>query len=149
MSFEDCGIAMDVGQADVAGSVSLIDSTANDCGIVLNGSSSFLLENVRVTNSGPLLYINGTSRLSSNSLDERTYVVGHVYTNNDGVPLQSAGNYLPYTDRGALTDSDGLYLAKTQPQYSQFGADAIVSVKDFGARGNDKKRLFWMLLMSR
>ncbi|KAI9655083.1 MAG: hypothetical protein M1821_005566 [Bathelium mastoideum] len=136
MHFEDCGIAVDAGGAGTAGSVSLIDSTANDCGIVVNGSSSFLLENVRATNSGPLLFVNGTSKISSTSLEGRTFVVGDVYTNNDGVPKQSAGSYLAYTNRGALTDDNGFYLAKSQPQYTEYSADAFVSVNDVGARGD-------------
>ncbi|KAL9078318.1 MAG: hypothetical protein Q9157_002749 [Trypethelium eluteriae] len=136
MHFEDCGIAIDVGQADTAGSVSLIDSTADDCAVVLNGSSSFLLENVHVTNSGPLLYVNGTSRVLGNDLEDQTYVIGHLYFNSNGTLVQSMGQSLPYTERGALTDGDGLYLAKSQPQYIEYGADSVVSVKNVGARGD-------------
>ena len=141
MHFEDCGIAIDAGGAGTAGSVSLIDSTANDCGVVLNGSSSFLLENLHVTNSGPLLFVNGTSRINNTSLDGQTFVLGNVYTNNDGNPPQPAGYFLPYTKRGSLTDANGLYLVKPQPQYTEYGANAFVSVKDFGARGERKHNL--------
>ncbi|KAF2104926.1 pectin lyase-like protein [Rhizodiscina lignyota] len=135
MHFEGCGIGVDVGGIDDTGSVALIDSTADNVGTVVNGSANLVLENLHVTNSGPVLRINGTNKVTG-SLDEKTYVVGHLYYDNKDDLVASKGTYVPYTKRGALTDGDGLYLQKPQPQYTEYSADAFVSVKDHGAKGD-------------
>ena len=134
MHFESCGIGVDLGGIDDAGSVSIIDSTAVNTGVVVNGSASLVLENLHVTRSGPVLRINNQTKVAG-SLDQKTYVFGHLYTNNDDRVTVSNGTLVPYTKRGTLTDTDGLYLAKPQPQYTEFSASAFVSVKDHGAKG--------------
>lgn len=134
MHFEGCGIGLDVGGIDDTGSVALIDSTADNVGTVVNGSTSLVLENLHVTKSGPVLRVNGTTRVVG-SLDKKTYVLGHVYYDNREQVTAPNGTYVSYTQRGALTDENGLYLAKTQPQYTDYSANAFVSVKDHGANG--------------
>ena len=104
------------------------------CGIVVNGSSSILLENVAVTNSGATLRVNGTTRLTT-SLVGQTYVQGHIYRDNNGDVIISNGTFLPYTERGNLVDSSGLYFIKPQPQYTDYPLSAFASVKDAGAKG--------------
>lgn len=134
--FENCGIGVDVGGMDDAGgSVALIDSTADNTGAVVNGSTTLVLENIHVTNSGPMLQVNGTSKLSG-GLDGKTYIVETVYYNNTDTVIHTTGTYVPYANRGSLTDSSGYYLAKAQPQYQDYPSSAFVSVKDHGAKGD-------------
>lgn len=134
MTFINCGIGIDMTTVDDSGSVSLIDSSATNTGIIMNGAASTLLENVMNTNSGPTLLVNGNT-LVSGSLVKQTYVYGHVYTNVTGPDVVSTGMYLNYTDRGSMTDDNGDYLYKAQPTYAEYSAKAFVSVKDVGAMG--------------
>jgi len=135
MTFINCGIAVDMTTADTTGDISLIDSAADNCGVVVNGSATFILENIHVTNSGPTLLVGGTAMITG-SLDQKTYAYGHVYYDNTGTLVASTGTYLPYTKRGnVLVDGTGKYLIKAQPQYTQYSAQAFVSVKDVGAKG--------------
>lgn len=134
--FEGCGIGVDIsGIDDAGGSVTLIDSTADNTGVVVNGSTTLVLENIYVTNSGPILQVNGESKLSG-SLDGKTYVVGTVYYNNTDTVIHTNGTFVPYANRGTLTDSSGYYLAKAQPQYQDYPSSAFVSVKDHCAKGD-------------
>lgn len=123
-----------MGAEDVSGSMSLIDSYCDTCGVVVNGSSSILLENVEVNECGPMLRVNGTTRLRG-SLAGKTYALGHVYRSTSDNFVASNGTFLPYTKRGNLVDSSGRYFIKAQPQYADYPSSAFVSVKDFGARG--------------
>ncbi|KAK4931428.1 hypothetical protein LTR49_002129 [Elasticomyces elasticus] len=131
----DCnnvGACIDLGQEDVAGGVNLIDSWCDGCGVVVNGSSSVVLENVVVTDSGPTVLVNGTAKLSG-SLEGKTWALGHVY--NDDLTIDN-GTFLPYTNRGNLADQTGRYYTKPQPQYANLPVSAFVSVKDCGARSD-------------
>lgn len=114
----------------------MMDSSCNDCGAVVNGSSSFILENIAVTNSGPTLKSDGKDVLSSD-LSGKTYAVGHVHTSNNGtVEDHSQGTFLNPTERGKLVDKNGYYFSKSQPQYLDRDASEFSSVKDSGAKGN-------------
>ncbi|CAK4031656.1 Glucan 1,3-beta-glucosidase [Lecanosticta acicola] len=132
---ENVGICVDAGQIDITGSVSLIDSSCDTCGVVVNGSANVLLENIDVNNSGPTLKINGTSRGISN-LVGKTYASGHVYKGASGQPVAANGTFLPYTQRGSLVDASGKYFTKKQPQYEDLPASAFASVRDAGAKGD-------------
>lgn len=134
MHFYGCGIGVDVGGIDDTGSVALIDSYAENTGVVVNGSSTLVLENIAVSDCGSVLRVNNSTKLSG-SLEGKTYVVGHVYYDNKNHIVNSTGSYLPYTKRGALTDGNGNYIFKAQPQYTEYSADAFISVKDHGAAG--------------
>ena len=118
----------------MTGSVNMIDSSCDTCGIVMNGTSSMILENIKVTNSGPTLVANGVTILSG-SLVGKTYAVGHVFRDNGDHLTVTNGTFLPYTKRGSLTDSSGMYYSKAQPQYTNYPISAFASVKDLGAKG--------------
>lgn len=102
--------------------------------MVVNGSSSIVLENIDVRHSGPTLLVNGTPKLHV-SLAGKTYIQGHIYLNNKDATKDSDGRYLPYTERGSLADSSGQYFTKPLPQYEQYPPSAFVSIKDVGAKG--------------
>ena len=134
----DCvnvGICVDMGQEDDAGSLTLLDSKCDTCGVVVNGSSSILLENIAVTSSGPTLRSNGTE-LVKGSLAGKTYILGHIYKDNNNKISSTKGTYLPYTKRGSLAASNGAYYTKEQPQYTDYPLSAFASVKDAGAAGD-------------
>jgi glucan 1,3-beta-glucosidase len=128
------GICVDMGAQGVTGSLSLIDSWCDTCGVVVNGSSSVVLENIDVKHSGPLLVVNGTTKAQGN-LVGKTYISGHVYKGGNGRPIVSNGTKEVYPDRGSLADASGRYFTKSQPQYTQYPASAFASVKDAGAKG--------------
>lgn len=133
------GICVDMGPIDVAGSINLIDSRCDTCGTVVNGTSSILLENIAVKNSGPTLKVDGVAR-PIGDLTGKTYVQGHVYrdgsvSGNGTAPVARNGTFLPYTDRGSLTAGDGRYFTKKQPQYEDYPVSAFASVRDAGAKG--------------
>lgn len=115
--------------------MSLIDSSCHTCGVVVNGSSSILLENIDAKHSGATLRVNGTTTLRS-SLVGKTYVQGHIYQKNKGHVKASEGKFLPYTERGNLVDATGNYFTKSLPQYQDYPPSAFVSVKDVGAKGD-------------
>ncbi|EME87161.1 glycoside hydrolase family 55 protein [Pseudocercospora fijiensis CIRAD86] len=129
------GICVDMGGIDVTGSIALIDSICETCGVVVNGTSTIILENIVTQNSGPTLKVNGTAR-SIGSLVGRTYALGHVYKASEGNATNTNGTFLPYTTRGSLTASDGRYFNKRQPQYLDYPISAFASIKDAGARGD-------------
>ena len=101
---------------------------------MVNGSSSFILENISNTNSGPMLMTNGQDQLTGDLLGQ-TYAVGHVQTSNNGSVEVSAERYLDPTARGNLIDDHGYYFTKSQPQYADWDASRVSSVKDCGAKG--------------
>jgi len=137
MTFSNCGIGLDFTTADDSGSISLIDSYASNTGIVMKGAASALLENIRTTGSGPTLQVGDNILVTGDTaLVQKTFVYGHVYTNTSGPDVASTGMFLPYTDRGELVDANGDYVYKAQPQYTSYGSNAFVSVKDVGARGD-------------
>ena len=125
---------MDAGGDGTTGSLSVIDSFCDDCGAMVNGSSSFILENISNTNSGPMLKTNGQDQLTGDLLGQ-TYAVGHVQTSNNGSVEVSAGRYLDPTARGNLVDDQGYFFTKSQPQYADWDISSFSSVKDCGAKG--------------
>ncbi|KAK4506973.1 hypothetical protein PRZ48_000707 [Zasmidium cellare] len=141
---ENVGICVDMGPIDVAGSINLIDSSCERCGTVVNGTSSILLENISVRNSGPTLKVNGTAR-PIGDLTGKTYAQGNVYRDGTGrpsissngtAPIARNGTFLPYTNRGSLVGSDGRYFTKKLPQYEDYPVSAFASVRDAGAKGD-------------
>jgi glucan 1,3-beta-glucosidase len=112
----------------------VIDSSCNECGNMVNGSSSFVLENIALTNSGSMLKTDGQDKLIGDLLG-KTYVVGHVQTSNNGSVEDSAGAYVNPTERGKLVDGNGHYFTKSQPQYTGWDVSSFSSVKDCGAKG--------------
>ena len=112
----------------------MIDSSCNECGVMVDGSSSFVLENLSNTNSGPILRTNGQDVLTDD-LVGKTYAVGHVHTSNNGSVEVLAGGYLDPTARGNLVDAKGHYFTKSQPQYADWDVSSFSSVKDCGAKG--------------
>ena len=125
---------MDAGGDGTTGSLSVIDSFCDNCGAMVNGSSSLVLENISNTNSGPMLKTNGQDQLSGSLLGQ-TYAAGHVQTSNNGGVEISAGRYLNPTARGKLVDDQGYYFTKPQPQYADWDVSSFSSVKDCGAKG--------------
>jgi len=125
---------VDAGGDGTTGSLTVIDSSCNDCGVMVNGSSSFILENISNTNSGPILKTNGQERLSGDLLG-KTYAVGHVHESNNGSVEVSTGRFLEPTARGNLVDAKGHYFTKSQPQYADWDVSSFSSVKDCGAKG--------------
>jgi glucan 1,3-beta-glucosidase len=125
---------VDAGGNGATGSLSVIDSSCNECGNMVNGSSSFVLENIALTNSGSMLKTDGQDKLIGDLLG-KTYVVGHVQTSNNGSVEDSAGAYVNPTERGKLVDGDGHYFTKSQPQYTGWDVSSFSSVKDCGAKG--------------
>lgn len=101
---------------------------------MVNGSSSFILENIANTNSGPLLKTDGLEKLTGDLLG-KTYAVGHVHASNNGSVEDSQGTYLDPTERGNLVDEKGYYFTKSQPQYADWDVSRFSSVKDCGAKG--------------
>ena len=112
----------------------MIDSACNDCGVMVNGSSWFILENISNTNSGPILKTNEQDKLTGDLLG-KTYAVGHVHTSNNGSVEVSNGQYLEPTALGNLVDDRGHYFTKSQPQYEDWDVSSFSSVKDCGAKG--------------
>lgn len=106
---------------------------------MVNGSSSFLLENIASTNSGPILKTDGQDKLTGD-LVGKTYAAGHVQASNNGSVEVSAGSYLDPTSRGNLVDAKGHYFTKSQPQYADWDASSFSSVKDCGAKGSFSQR---------
>jgi glucan 1,3-beta-glucosidase len=125
---------VDAGGDGTTGSLSVIDSFCDDCGAMVNGSSSFILENISNKNSGPMLKTDGQDQLTGDLLGQ-TYAVGHLQTSNNGSVEVSAGRYLDPTARGNLVDDQGYYFTKSQPQYADWDISSFSSVKDCGAKG--------------
>ena len=118
----------------MTGSLSMIDSSCNDCGVMVNGSSSFVLENLSSTNSGPMLKTDGQDKLIGNILGN-TFAAGNVHMSNSGNGRTSTGRFLPPTSRGSLVDDKGHYFTKSQPQYADWDISSFSSVKNCGAKG--------------
>lgn len=127
-------ICVDAGGDGTTGSLSMIDSSCEDCGTVVNGSSSFILENIESKNSGAMLRSDGEEVLKDD-LSGKTYAVGHIHASNNGSVEVSGGKYLKSTERGNLVGDDGRYFTKSQPQYADWDASDFASVKDSGAKG--------------
>lgn len=134
VSCSGVGICIDAGGDGTTGSLSVIDSSCEDCGTVVNGSSSFLLENIASASTGSMLKTNGQDILTGDLVGQ-TYAVGHLYATNNGTVDDTQGTYLDPTDRGNLVGEDGKYFTKSQPQYEDWDVSSFSSVKDHGAKG--------------
>ncbi|KAM0714834.1 hypothetical protein Q7P37_009298 [Cladosporium fusiforme] len=132
---DSVNICVDAGGDGTTGSLSMIDSSCKDCGTVVNGSSSFILENIESNNSGAMLKMDGKDVLKDD-LSGKTYAVGHIHASNNGSVEDSQGKYITSTERGKLVANDGRYFAKSQPQYADWDASDISSVKGSGAKGD-------------
>jgi glucan 1,3-beta-glucosidase len=76
-------ICVNLGGAGAIGSLNMIDSSCDRCGTVVNGSSSIVLENIAVTNSGPTLTVDGMPR-NIGDLAGKTYASGHILRSPSG-----------------------------------------------------------------
>lgn len=81
-----------------------------------------------------MLQVDGKEKLAD-TLEGKTYTIGHVHTSANGTMENVQGEYLDPTERGTLTGNDGRYFSKAQPQYADWDASNIASVKDHGAKG--------------
>ncbi|KAG0133222.1 pectate lyase superfamily protein-domain-containing protein [Tuber indicum] len=136
-SFTNCGTGIDMGGNGVAGSVSLIDSSASSVGVVVNafktgnGAGSLVVENFVSTNSGATVaQSNGGQTLVSGSVSN-TWVMGNA---NPGD--YQGGTYYTTSRSPSLLAPNGKYFLMPQPQYQQYGNDQFVNVKDQGAKGD-------------
>lgn len=138
MHFENCNIGVQYA-ADDSGGLSIIDSTAIDTNTVVSyGNATLLLENIDVQGGNATLVIGGNTVVNG-GLVGKTFVWGHVYNSPTSGLSVDDGVFLPYTQRSpALITSSGNYYIKPQPQYTQYGAGAFVSVKNQGAKGTGR-----------
>lgn len=88
-----------------------------------------------------MLKMDGSDVLMDD-LSGKTYAVGHIHASNDGSVEDSKGRYLTPTERGELVGNDGRYFTKSQPQYADWDASGIASVKDSGAKGTSALSAF-------
>ncbi|KAH8916655.1 glycoside hydrolase family 55 protein [Atractiella rhizophila] len=135
--FTNVNIGVDLTTMDDTGSVSVIDSRAQNTSIVLktDNQRSVLLENIRNADSATTVLLNGNAAVKGSFAG--TWALGNVYRDNSGIPKFTSGA-IPTTDRGTLTAEDGKYVTKALPQYGQYGAEAFASVKDAGAVGDGR-----------
>lgn len=121
----------------VAGSVTLIDSSASSVGVVVNayksgnGEGSLVIENFSSTNSGPTVQqSNGGQTLVSGSIPN-TWVMGNANPGN-----YQGGTYYTTNRAGSLVASNGKYFTMAQPQYEEYDVSQFVNVKDQGVKGD-------------
>ncbi|KAM3418600.1 Glucan 1,3-beta-glucosidase [Cercospora zeina] len=130
-------ICVDAGMNEIpGGSFSLIDSVCDSCGVMVNASTSVLLENLETHNSGPIIRVNGQAKLTRNLLGKRLILGNVERTNGSMVPATNGSLIRPIKRDGSLVDENGRYFTKSQPQYTDLPLSAFASVKDAGAAGD-------------
>lgn len=130
-------ICVDAGVNDVpGGSISLLDSVCDGCGVMVNASTSVMLENLEIHNSGPIIRVDGRGKLIRD-LWGKSYVLGNADRTNGSMISATNGSLIrPIRRDSSLVDEDGRYFTKTQPQYTNLPLSAFASVKDAGAVGD-------------
>lgn len=143
MHFKECGTCVDDGNAQATG-LYLIDSTATNCGTVLNakdtpdGAGSVLVENLKNTGGAQnTVVLSGNTTLQGN-VD--TWAHGNVFIDNSDDPTKNhiqRGIALSKTNRPQpLLDVTGNAFVKKMPQYESYNVSQFVSVKSYGAKGD-------------
>ncbi|CAK1355823.1 Glucan endo-1,3-beta-glucosidase [Cercospora beticola] len=130
-------ICVDAGVNDVpGGSISLLDSVCDGCGVMVNASTSVMLENLETYSSGPILRVDGREKFIRD-LWGKSYVLGNADRTNGSMISATNGSLIrPIHRDGSLVDENGRYFTKTQPQYTALPLSAFASVKDAGAAGD-------------
>jgi glucan 1,3-beta-glucosidase len=137
ITFMNCGTGIDMSSNGVAGSVTLLDSSADFVGTVISaystgyGEGSLIVENFESTNSGPTVTAaNGTITLVSGSVSN-TWVMGNANPGN-----YQSGTYYTTMRSPALLAATGKYFTKPIPQYEEYDISQFVNVKDHGVKGD-------------
>jgi hypothetical protein len=137
ITFLNCGTGIDMSGNGVAGSVTLLDSSANFVGTVISaystghGEGSLIVENFVSTNSGPTVTdTNGGATLVSGSV-ANTWVMGNANPGN-----YQSGTYYTTNRAPALLDSAGKYFTMPIPQYEEYEISRFVNVKNQDVKGD-------------
>jgi glucan 1,3-beta-glucosidase len=137
ITFLNCGTGIDMSGNGVAGSVTLLDSSANFVGTVISaystghGEGSLIVENFVSTNSGPTVTdTNGGATLVSGSV-ANTWVMGNANPGN-----YQSGTYYTTNRAPALLDSAGKYFTMPIPQYEEYDISRFVNVKNQDVKGD-------------
>ncbi|KAK9319641.1 glycoside hydrolase family 55 protein [Lipomyces orientalis] len=141
LTFLNCEIGIDTQGS--TGSISLIDSTANFVGTVINahyfgdGNGSLVVERLAIQNSGSTVYLDNQKRVVISGSISDTWVMGNAYIPggpNTGA-FQSSSNYSVQRSP-SLVNSAGDFCLMTQPQYQDYDSSQFVNVRSLGAIGD-------------
>lgn len=143
IQFFQCGTGINIGWA---GSLTLLDSTANSVGTVIstrqsgNGDGSIIIDNLSVTNVGSIAHDSTSSQVILAGTDNvpitvDTWTQGNIYFGQDD------GRYMQRTlsspsKPSVLLDGTGKFFTRSRPAYADANVSDIVNVKDQGAKGD-------------
>lgn len=98
-----------------------------------------MLDNLKLSNV-PNAVEDSTGKVllagSSGSATIRQWAMGNVYTGTSGSPTYVTATQNPGTKPSNLLDASGRIFGRGRPQYANYAASQIVSVKSNGAKGD-------------
>ena len=149
VTVNNCGMALNMANvptAQTVGSVVLLDSkiTGTPIGITTaftkdtasspTTGGTLVIDNVDFTGCGVAVQSNSGSTILAGGSIVRLWGQGRKYASNSGSRIQQtlSGPAKP----GSLLNSAGAYVTRSKPQYENLSAGSIISVKNFGAKGD-------------
>jgi glucan 1,3-beta-glucosidase len=142
IQFVTCGTGIDTGGA---GSLTLLDSSANSVGRVIatretgTGDGSIVIDNLNVTGVQTIVQNYSNNRVilpgTDVPLTVDTWTQGNVYFGlDDGRYMQRTLSSPVKPD--AMLDGGGRFFTKSRPVYTNASVSDIVNVKEHGAKGD-------------
>ncbi|KAH7044590.1 beta-1,3-glucanase [Macrophomina phaseolina] len=147
LSINNCKVGIDMANApanQTVGSVIVLDSTFTNTPLGVNTSFSdnsvpatggtLVLENVDFSGSQTAVLSAGTEKLAGGST-VASWVQGKEYIGSAGSRIQKE---VDFTKPTPLLGTDKKIFTRSKPQYETYAADAFVSIKKAGAKGDGK-----------
>lgn len=100
---------------------------------------SLVLNNIKLTNVPTAVGVaNGATILAGGTTTIASWGQGHVYSGTGGQKTWGQSNIASANKPSVLLDNSGRIFGKSHPQYANYAASQIVSVKSQGAKGDGK-----------
>lgn len=138
----------DAGQIGNIGSISVLDSTFTNVGIVVvirppsltpgSGTTGLILENVALSGvTKTVADTSGTTLLAGGTIKVDHWALGPVYAGSTTSRTFSTGAKIGnYRRSSVLINDNGAYFERAKPQYEDVPASGFLHVRDFGAKGD-------------
>lgn len=146
IKINNCQVGFDVITGTVE-AVAIMDAVVTNTPIFFRSSSavthlngSIVLNNIQLDNVDTAVgIVNGTAVLPGfpgGTMTIDTWVQGNVYMGQNPHPTYTANFVSPVPKSWSLLDSSGRVYGRGRPSYADYALSQIVSVKDYGAKGD-------------
>ncbi|KAI1790568.1 exo-beta-1,3-glucanase [Ganoderma leucocontextum] len=150
-----CQVAFDLATGGVTtdtqttGSIAVIDAHVSNTPILVRSSTAsggslhgaLVLNNIHLTNVPTAVAVSGGATIlagSTGTMTIKTWGQGNVYTGTSKTGKFTQGSIAAPSKPASLLSYTGYIFGKSHPQYANFAASQVVSVRDQGAKGDGK-----------